>query len=376
MLTLGFHLENFLEGYAKITLGFTDIISKLRREEPVIIMNVNSGVIDLEKIVESLFTNLARNNIYIYDLREYVPIIPVVLEDFITGLISDKFTVIGWRPYLPLSLLLNKHKRCVLLAYSRNVVNNVIKYKRKIFGTKTLVVLNPFHNAEVDNIGFAKVYPPIHKQFFEAGSSVLRDKPQQDFVVFRLMGRFHRSRGVVEALRSFKKFKTQRPDAKARLVIDTFSESVQKDFRLIGTGIEIRVWNPLKHVRIGSLSPRRVVDTVIGKYVCSSYIVLPYRFRQFIEPPLTLLEALATGSFVVTTDLLRSFIGDKDVALMVNSKNIVKELVNTFEYLYETHDSSYYWATRRKAFEYARKTFSYEAVTRTLGDILNRYAQL
>ena len=74
--------------------------------------------------------------------------------------------------------------------------------------------------------------------------------------MFRLMGRFHRSRGVVEALRSFKKFKTQRPDAKAKLVIDTFSESVQKDFAsIIGTSIEIRVWNPLKHVRIGSLSP-------------------------------------------------------------------------------------------------------------------------
>ena len=61
---------------------------------------------------------------------------------------------------------------------------------------------------------------------------------------------------------------------------------------------------------------------------------------------------------------------------MVNSKNIVEELVNIFEYLYETHDNSYYWATRRKAFEYARKTFSYEAVTRTLADILDRLAEL
>ena len=99
--------------------------------------------------------------------------------------------------------------------------------------------------------------------------------------------------------------------------------------------------------------------------------MLPYRFRQFIEPPLTLLEALATGSFVVTTDLLSSFIEDKDVAFIVNSKNIFEELVNVFEYLYETYDNNYYWTTRRKAFEYAKKTFSYEAVTRTLGNIID-----
>jgi len=51
---------------------------------------------------------------------------------------------------------------------------------------------------------------------------ISRNKLQQDPVVFRLIDRFHRSKGIVEVLRTFKKFKLRRLNAK--LVIDTFSE--------------------------------------------------------------------------------------------------------------------------------------------------------
>lgn len=374
MLVLGFHLEKFQEGYAKITLCFADIISKWMQTEPVVIVNANSTNLSLERIIKSLYPDLARRFIRIYDIHERAPIMPVILEESIASLISDKFIIIGWRPCLWLSLLLNKHRNDIIcLVFSRNIFSGIIRYICRIPRMKSLIVLNPFSTSRVGNIKFIKVYPPVHEKFFEVGNKTLRKKPQQDSVLFKLMGRFHPSRGIAEALRAFKKFKLRRPDAKAKLVIDAFSEYKDKSYvKSIDDGVEVHMWDPLNHVRNGSLSPEEIINIVMNKYVESSYIMLPYTFRQFIEPPLTLLEALATGSFLVTTDLLKPFIESKDAALIVSSKKIVEELVNAFEYLYDIYDSRYYWTSRKKAFEYATKTFSCETVKRALGDVLDR----
>ena len=122
------------------------------------------------------------------------------------------------------------------------------------------------------------------------------------------------------------------------------------------------------------MTPKSILYTIAKKYAESSCILLPYTSYQFIEPPLTLLEALATGSFVVASDIVTLFTDDK-VVYEVRHGNIIEDLVNAFEYLYEIYGSSYYWSLRQRAYEYALKNFSFDVIRgkvfNALGDVLD-----
>jgi glycosyltransferase involved in cell wall biosynthesis len=104
--------------------------------------------------------------------------------------------------------------------------------------------------------------------------------------------------------------------------------------------------------------------------VQSSYIIFPYISHQFIEPPLSLLEALASGGFVIASDIVTPYVRE-DVVFEVERENIVEELVKAFEYLYEIYDSNYYWSIRQKAYGYALKNWSYEAVREKVLGVLD-----
>jgi hypothetical protein len=99
-------------------------------------------------------------------------------------------------------------------------------------------------------------------------------------------------------------------------------------------------------------------------------MLLPYVWFQFVEPPLTLLEALATGSFVAVSDLISPFV-DSNVVYEVRWNNIVKDLIKAFEYLYAIYDYSCYWSVRQKAYEYALKNWSYDAVREKVLGVLD-----
>jgi len=218
-----------------------------------------------------------------------------------------------------------------------------------------------------------KVHPPVNPLFFKVGSKALKEKAVTSEVIFRFMGRLHKSRGYREVAIAFKRFKMRYPSAKVMLIIDSFSENAElssaKSMK-VDNFVDLVLWNPLLIVRRNLMTAGEVLKKVAYKYAQSSYIILPYISHQFVEPPLSLLKALASGGFVITSDIITPYVGE-DVVFEVKRENIVEELVKAFEYLYEIYDSNYYWFVRQKAYEYALKNCSYDAVREKVLGVLN-----
>jgi glycosyltransferase involved in cell wall biosynthesis len=243
----------------------------------------------------------------------------------------------------------------------------------KSFRYANVIILNPYIEAFSYKLSFVKVYPPVNPLFFKIGSKALKERATTSEVIFRFMGRLHKSRGYREAIIAFKRFKTRNLSAKARLVIDSFRDDVELDnvkTIRIGDFVNLVLWNHLSLVKRSMLSASGVLREVAEKYAQSSYVVLPYISRQFIEPPLTLMEALASGGFVIASNIIAPYVS-RDVVFKVNRENIIEELAKAFEYLYEIYDSDHYWSVRRKSYEYALKNCSYNAVREKVSGVLN-----
>jgi len=376
MLVLGFHLENFLEGYARIVLNYVGTL--LNRFDHVTILNINDYKINVLDLILSLYRGLVTNKyLQIIDLygAKYLSPLQIFIEEFL-GVFFDKDAIvfIGWRPYLPLSLLLNRRAKVLIIpAYSRNYFKSLLKCLKILSGTNTTaVILNPYLSSNLGRHIFLKQYPPINPLFFEMSHHMLNERSRFPEVVYRLMGRLRPSRGYREAIIAFKRFKSANPSAKARLIIDSFSEDPSikgvKVVRLRDDADAV-LWNPLRCVKTGLISPAHVLDEIAKEYAQSSYVLLPYTWHQFVEPPITLLEALATGSFVVASDIVASFVDNK-VIYEVKRENIIEDLAKTFGYLYEIYDSNYYWSIRAKAYEYALRNLSPEVSQKILGEAL------
>jgi glycosyltransferase involved in cell wall biosynthesis len=370
MLVLGLQLENFLEGYARITMSFAELISTLRRFDNVVLVNVNRYDIPLLKIVKEINPKLSMKILQAFDIRHY-PYLSTALGMLIAKIINVDVTLIDGRLWV--TLLLNLRGKNIVVIYSRNYFTEVLRHVKGEDRLKNVVILNPYINYEHGPIKSVKTYPPLHEIFFQLGCKAVKERPYNEEVIFRIMGRLHPSRGYREAVIAFKRFKIANPSVKARLVIDSFSEDAfTNKVKIIRpcSDVDVAMWNPLLGVRSGLISPVDILNEVAKKYAQSSYVLLPYVRSQFIEPPLTLLEALAAGSFVVVSDLISPFV-DSNVVYKVRRDNIVKDLIKAFEYLYEIYDSNYYWSVRQKAYEYALKNCSYDAVREKVLGVLN-----
>ena len=377
---LGYHLENFLEGYARIVLNYTCILLKKFRHATI--LNDNGYGINLPDILLTLCKSfIGEEYLRFIDIREVkqISLLQVYLEELLGKLLSEDVIFVGWRPNVHISILLNKRAKALIIpTYSRNYTKSLLKSLRLIKNMNTpIIVLNPYISCKLDSFTFLKQHPPINSLFFEVGHYVIERRFVSDGVVYRFMGRLHPFRGYKEAVIAFKKFKSRCPSTKTKLVIDSFSEDIRdEEVRKIRIcdDVYIILWNPLYIIKKGLASTAKILDEIVKKYATSSYILLPYMSWQFIEPPLVLLEALATGSFVVTSDLMKPFIND-EVTYSVSREKIVEDLVKAYEYLYEIYDSNYYWSIRRKAYEYALKNFSFDAVYNkvfnVLGDVLD-----
>lgn len=73
---------------------------------------------------------------------------------------------------------------------------------------------------------------------------------------------------------------------------------------------------------------------------------------------------------MIASDIVTPYVRE-DVVFEVERENIVEELVKAFEYLYEIYDSNYYWSIRQKAYGYALKNWSYEAVREKVLGVLD-----
>jgi glycosyltransferase involved in cell wall biosynthesis len=378
MLVLGYHIENFLEGYASICLNNLLLYSSYLSQ--IYLLNVNGFGVDLARVISSLVEDenvLVTGNkplVKVVEFRERkaLSLLQIIAEEMLGKVLNESTILVCWRPQLILTFLLYSSRKLVIPIYSHNYLKlwlNILKS----FKYTNAIILNPYIEAFSHRLSFKKVYPPVNPLFFKVGSRALKEKTVTNEVVFRVMGRLHKSRGYREAAIAFKRFKMRHPSAKVRLIIDSFSENAElssaKSMK-IGDLVDLVLWNPLLVVRRNLMTAGKVLKKVAYKYAQSSYIVLPYISRQFIEPPLALLEALASGGFVIASDIVTPYVSE-DCRFEVKRENIVEELVKAFEYLYEIYDSSYYWSVRQKAYEYALKNCSHNAVHEKVLGVLN-----
>jgi glycosyltransferase involved in cell wall biosynthesis len=347
------------------------------------LLNVNGFGVDLTRVVSSLvevedvFATGKKPLVKVVEFREKkaLSLLQTIAEEILGKILSGNPILVCWRPQPILTFLLYNSRKLIIPIYSRNYLKrwlNILKGSRYISNTN-IIILNPYIEAYSHRLLFMKVYPPINPLFFKAGSKALKERTVTNEVVFRFMGRLHKSRGYKEAVIAFKRFKMRNPSAKARLIIDSFSDHAELDnvkTIRIGDFVNLMLWNPLSLVKRNVLSAGEVLREVAEKYVQSSYVVMPYISYQFIEPPLTLLEALAAGSFVIVSSIIAPYV-DRDIVFKVDQKNIIEELVKAFEHLYEIYDSNYYWSIRQKAYEYALKNWSYDAVREKVLGVLD-----
>jgi hypothetical protein len=255
MLVLGLQLENFLEGYARITMSFAELISTLKSFDGVALANVNRYNIPLLKIVKEINPKLSMKTLRTFDIRHY-PYLSTVLGMLIAKIINNDVSLIDGRLWM--TLLLNLRGRNIVVIYSRNYFTEALRHVKREDKLKSVVILNPYINYEHGTIKFVKTYLPSHEIFFQLGCKAVKERLYNEEVIFRIMGRLHPSRGYREAIIAFKRFKMANPSVKARLVIDTFSEDAFTDkIKIIRPrdDVDIVMWNPLLGVRSGLISP-------------------------------------------------------------------------------------------------------------------------
>ncbi|MEM0080143.1 MAG: hypothetical protein QW118_07990 [Nitrososphaerota archaeon] len=256
----------------------------------------------------------------------------------------------------------------LLITYSKEYFRKLLMMFGRLGKHGRFFVVNPYWNGEMASATFIKMlYPPIDPILLNLCDKYREAQfSEESLVTFRIMGRFDKSRGITSAIHAFKRFKVRNPHAKAKLIVDTFLEGSKGSRHLrIGESIEIIITDPYIEKR----SPANLIKEVLRKYAQSHYIVLPYRYRQFVEPPLTLMEALAMGSYVVITPLLKPFVNEKLVYVVNNeSRSLEISLAEAFEYLYEIYGSKEYKLVREKARNYMKEV--YENVKKSFQKVL------
>jgi len=379
MLVLGYHIENFLEGYASICLNNLLLYSSYIPQ--IYLLNVNGFGVDLARVISSLvedenvFVTGKKPLVKVVEFRERkaLSLLQIIAEEMLGKVLNESTILVCWRPQTILTFLLYSSRKLVIPMYSHNYLKLWLSILKKFYKYTDAIILNPYIEAFSHRLSFMKVHPPVNPLFFKVGSRALKEKVVTNEVVFRFMGRLHKSRGYREVAIAFKRFKMRHPSAKVRLIIDSFSENAELSsvkYMKIGDLADLVLWNPLLVVKRNLMTAGEVLKKIAYKYAQSSYIVLPYTLRQFIEPPLSLLEALASGGFVIASNIITPYVGE-DVVFEVKRENIVEELVKAFEYLYEIYDSNNYWSVRQKAYEYALKNCSYNAVREEVSGVLN-----
>ncbi|MGC8988377.1 hypothetical protein, partial [Infirmifilum sp.] len=217
------------------------------------------------------------------------------------GLRKAEVVVLSWKPHPSFSIIQNRildkisgyNSKLISFAYSLNYLEKVLKSLRLKDESSEVVILNPCCDIDRGSLKLIKVLPPVHSIFLQKGSKVLRERSvDRGRVTFRFMGRFQGGRGIKEVITAFKRFKIKRPEARAKLIIDSFSEDkeTKEVFKLYGDDVHIVITNPIKRVKEGASSPRQIIEEIAYKYAYSSYVVLPYTRPVHITPSLTLLE--------------------------------------------------------------------------------------
>ena len=359
ILVICYHCNNFLEGYARILLRYLQLYALAGKNSECLFINTPSPLspYTTREVLESLTTQL-----------EYVVLEASSLSylSLMTHLrfraVKPTLTIYGWlaHPEYVITSTTTAHKSSVtylLIAYSREYFHKLLMVFR-IWGKRGRVfVVNPYWSGRMASVTFIKMlYPPIDPILLNLCDKYAEARfSEEGLVTFRVMGRFDKSRGITSAIHAFKRFKVRNPHAKAKLIVDTFLEGSKGSCHLrIGENVEVIVTDP--YIKKGS--PVNSIEEVLRKYAQSCYIVLPYRYRQFVEPPLTLMEALAMGSYVVTTPLLKPFVNEKLVYVVDNeSRSLEISLAEAFEYLYEIYGSKEYRLVREKARNYMREVY-------------------
>ena len=225
---LGLQLENFLEGYAKATMAFAEVLSTFRKVEHVTLVNVNDFHVSLLRIINDVYPRLSLKRTRVLDITHY-PYLSTFLGELLTEIVDDHVLLIDGRLWITLPL--NKRRISSIVIYSRNHLRSLLIHLKRCITRgarrlERLIVFNPYINYERAFIEFIKAYPPIHELFFDIGKRILQERSCNEQVVFKLMGRLHPYRGVREAIRAFKVFKRRDPSAKVKLIVDSFHEDV------------------------------------------------------------------------------------------------------------------------------------------------------
>ncbi|MEM0233112.1 MAG: hypothetical protein QXL22_03730 [Candidatus Nezhaarchaeales archaeon] len=370
ILVRSYHCNNFLEGYARILLRYLQLYALTGKDRECCFIDTPSPLspYTTKEVLESLTTQL-----------KYVVLEAPSLSylSLMTRLqfkaVKPTLTIYGWLAHpeyviTSTTITYKSSAAYLLITYSKEYFRKLLMMFGRLGKHGRFFVVNPYWNGEMASATFIKMlYPPIDPILLNLCDKYREAQfSEESLVTFRIMGRFDKSRGITSAIHAFKRFKVRNPHAKAKLIVDTFLEGSKGSRHLrIGESIEIIITDPYIEKR----SPANLIKEVLRKYAQSHYIVLPYRYRQFVEPPLTLMEALAMGSYVVITPLLKPFVNEKLVYVVNNeSRSLEISLAEAFEYLYEIYGSKEYKLVREKARNYMKEV--YENVKKSFQKVL------
>jgi hypothetical protein len=126
MLVLGYHIENFLEGYANICLNNLLLYSSYLRQ--IYLLNVNGFGADLTRIVSSLvedenvFTTGKKPLVKVVEFRERkaLSLLQTITEEILGKILNESTILVCWRPQLILTSLLYKSRKLIIPIYSCN----------------------------------------------------------------------------------------------------------------------------------------------------------------------------------------------------------------------------------------------------------------
>ncbi|MEM4005823.1 MAG: hypothetical protein QXM43_09380, partial [Desulfurococcaceae archaeon] len=355
--------NNFLEGYARILLRYLQLYALMGKDRNCYFIDTPNFLVPYttKEVLDSL-TTLKCIVLKSFSLSLMTPFLQDMVDYILKRIMKPKLTIYGWLPHpeyaITSATITYKSPAAVFIAYSRGYFCKLlISFRRLRSKYYSFFVLNPYWSGEVAGATFIKMlYPPIDPILLSLRDECCRTQvSDEDLITFRLMGRFDKSRGIMSTIHAFKRFKARNPHAKAKLIVDTFLEGSKGSRHLrMGENIEVIITDPFIEKR----SPANLIEEALRKYAQSCYIVLPYRYRQFVEPPLTLMEALAMGSYVVITPLLKPFVNEKLVYVVDNeNRSLETSLAEAFEYLYEIYGSKEYKLMREKASNYMEEVY-------------------
>jgi len=312
-------------------------------KEGVTVYKINSSIYDYKKIKNIIIENnidlinfhgsLLGSIFCVKSLKNMK--IPIILS------IYDKKAQLRDFTFLKFSDFLKGYRRTIGLPFSKTLLvpkyifNRIIKYYFMQDEVKKIIVPSqrlkkyylPFAKSKVIQIPMGVDFKKFSEYNIESAETLKKSFGfTSDDKIIMYFGHSYITRGIDELIQIFPSIKSRIPKAKLVLVLNSKWSSSSKNYFVFNMAC--------KHVSSNSLRIiTKHVDNPEEYYAMADVLVLLYRFSGEIpEYPLVLIEAMATGTPAVSTNIgaIPEIIKNNFNGILVQPKN-KQELVHAIE---------------------------------------------